>query len=111
MSLLSAATMESYSRAYPFLTRLHILQEIETGCGLTQCLPQSRVNIDPSKSINSHTNSNNENLNISVDLTEKSIMLQDLYWDKRLNLMSPSVRERSTTLAVRRCILGKQQEL
>jgi hypothetical protein len=31
MSLLSAATLESYGRAYPYLTQLHVLTEMETG--------------------------------------------------------------------------------
>ena len=36
MAPLSAASMESYSRAYPHLTRLHMLQELAEAAALPQ---------------------------------------------------------------------------
>ena len=36
MAPLSAASMESYSRAYPHLTRLHMLQELADAAALRQ---------------------------------------------------------------------------
>jgi hypothetical protein len=107
--------MESYTRAYPFLTRLHILQEIETGSQLahtdTQSLPTDSLN-DPTQS---HTQKgaqadvsiSTRALSVTTDSSVKSKILQDLHWDHRLELMSPSLKERSATLAVRRCILGE----
>jgi hypothetical protein len=115
MSLLSAASMESYTRAYPFLTRLHILQEIETGSQLAhtdiQSLPADSI-IDPTqshtqKAAQADVSISTRALSATTDSNVKSKILQDLYWDHRLELMSPSLKERSATLAVRRCILGE----
>ena len=65
MSLLSAATMESYSRAYPFLTRLHILQEIEEGSQLIGSLSgwsaRDGSNIDGQDGYNGSDNNTNKN--------------------------------------------------
>ena len=109
MSLLSAATMESYSRAYPFLTRLHILQEIETGSDLL--LSDSSLLGGAASRRNSELNRSQQLMSDdgSVDLLDKNKILSNLFWDRRLDLMSPSMTERSTTLAVRRCILGTIQ--
>lgn len=66
MGYLSAASMESYGRAYPLLTRLHILHEID----------QLHEAYD------------------SKDKFDTAIK----YWDQRLNLMSPSISQRSLLL-------------
>lgn len=101
MSLLSAASMESYSRAYPLLTRLHILQEIESG---NRLINQSDINNITYNALNL-SRKNSENI-LSKFIRDKD-KLKELHWEERLQLMTPSFRERSTTLAVRRCILGE----
>ena len=130
MSFLSAASMESYARAYPFLTRLHILQEIETGSQLVSMsgvqgshLPRKSSGIITQTQI--QTQAQVQSLSQSVigstsagfplfsfddqeEMTERNRMFNELHWDQRLDLMSPSFRERSACLAVRRCILGKR---
>ena len=87
MSSLSAASMESYGRAYPQLVRLHILSEIESGYELVHLHPHS-------------------DSNISVRSERRSKMLKSWGWDERLNMMSPSARQRSMSLAVRRTLLS-----
>ncbi len=44
MAPLSAASMESYSRAYPHLTRLHMLQELADAAALRQVCSAARSN-------------------------------------------------------------------
>ena len=83
MSSLSAATMESYGRAYPYLTRLHILQELESGFELLQIHGSTREEVREAR--------------------ESTLQLWK--WDERLEMMSPSQRQRSTLLACRRSIL------
>ena len=127
MSFLSAASMESYARAYPFLTRLHILQEIETGSHLVSMSgAQGSLQIRRrSKGVDTHTQMQTQtqgqsssqsvtgskgyphfSLEEQEDEAERNKVHQELHWDQRLVLMSPSFRERSACLAVRRCILG-----
>lgn len=126
MSFLSAASMESYARAYPFLTRLHILQEIETGSHLVSMGgAQGSLQIGRSKGVVTHTQMQTQtqgqsssqsvtgskgyphfSLEKQEDEAERNKVYQELHWDQRLDLMSPSFRERSACLAVRRCILG-----
>jgi hypothetical protein len=83
MSSLSAATMESYGRAYPYLTRLHILQELESGFELLQIHGSTREEVREAR--------------------ESTLQLWK--WDERLEMISPSQRQRSTLLACRRSIL------
>ena len=126
MSFLSAASMESYARAYPFLTRLHILQEIETGSHLVSMSgSQGSLQTRRSKGVVTHTQMQTQtqgqsssqsvtgskgyphfSLEEQEDEAERNKVHQELHWDQRLDLMSPSFRERSACLAVRRCILG-----
>ena len=129
MSFLSAASMESYARAYPFLTRLHILQEIETGShlvslsgaqgslhirrkskgGVTHTQMQTQTQGQSSSQSVTVTGSKGYplfGLEEQEDEAERNKVYQELHWDQRLDLMSPSFRERSACLAVRRCILG-----
>ena len=85
MKELSAASMESYGRAYPYLTRLHVLQELEGGAELM-------------------------NFRALADGGEErgallKQMVNSVHWPQRLDILSPSPRHRSTVLAVRRSIL------
>ena len=119
--------MESYARAYPFLTRLHILQEIETGSHLVSMSgAQGSLQVGRrSKGVVTHTQMQTQtqgqsssqsvtgskgyphfSLEEQEDEAERNKVYQELHWDQRLDLMSPSFRERSACLAVRRCILG-----
>lgn len=118
MLTLSAACMESYGRAYPMLTRLHILHELE--CGYEMLLLPTSTNIHNTTNIIPHisssttllensiaNNSNSDNI-ISVLGNETRLeRLNKLHWENRLQFMLPSIPQRSTLLAVRRCILGK----
>ena len=124
MSFLSAASMESYARAYPFLTRLHILQEIETGSQLVSMsgvhgslLPRksncviTRTQMETQTQVKSLSQSVTGGtgfplFNFDEQEVERNRVFQELHWDQRLDLMSPYFRERAACLAVRRCILG-----
>lgn len=77
MPALSAASMESYSRAYPFLTKLHILSDIETGFALTQ-----------------------------ADDVAFSTILNEYHWNEREHMMASSATFQSTQTRVRRAILS-----
>ena len=101
--------MESYSRAYPFLTRLHILQEIETGSDLLLSNISLSAGAGSRRTVDLNRSLQDMSRDGSSDLMDKNGILSNLYWDRRLDLMSPSMTERSTTLAVRRCILGAEQ--
>ena len=124
MALLSAACMESYGRAYPFLVRLHILQEIESGSRLVM-LATTATAEGPSKpsaasvapahpkatatrsSSSAGANHNSSSTTASVaNKTPLETEMEKLQWEERLKLMSNTVRERSATLAVRRSVLG-----
>jgi len=83
MSSLSAATMESYGRAYPYLTRLHILQELESGFELLQI----------------------QGTTVDECRVARENLLRQWQWNERLEMMSPSQQQRSTLLACRRSIL------
>ena len=100
MGLLSAASMESYTRSYPFLTRLHILQEIELGSQLLALTPSLPLSSSPL----THRDDSFSPHSVAVRPLQS---IHGLYWDQRLDLMSPSFRDRSAALAVRRCILGQ----
>ncbi len=82
MASLSAASMESYTRAYPMLTRLHVLQEIEAGYSLAK-----------------HSG-------LADSLEAREQRLKESHWEQRLALMSPSISQRATVLAARRSVLG-----
>lgn len=96
MSSLSAASMESYGRAYPMLTRLHALHELQCGYDLL---------LRPHNNTSGNAKSSTSSASAGAgSLHEKAF--QALRWEDRLKYMSPSVPQRSTLLAVRRCILG-----
>ncbi len=84
MTALSAASMESYNRAYPLLARLHVLQELESGYAAMSARGDSPA----------HTTGLRESL------------VREAMWEKRLSLTSASTGQRTTLLAVRRTILG-----
>lgn len=79
MIALGAASKESYERAYPFVTRLHILQEIEDGIQL---------------------------IDVKGDMAKREQVLDKLRWDARLRLISPAHRHRLLAMAVRRAVLS-----
>ena len=95
------------------MTRLHILQEIETGSQLTHTDTQSPLADSLQDPTQSHTQMRTQAdvsistraLTATTDSNVKSKILQDLYWDHRLELMSPSLKERSATLAVSALVL------
>ena len=43
MAPLSAASMESYSRAYPYLVKLHMLQASSASSKLSHCIEQEHA--------------------------------------------------------------------
>jgi serine/threonine-protein kinase ATR len=79
MQALSAASMESYRRAYPLLVRLQILQELEEGFTLIT-----------SKTVEEKT----------------KLLTNKWFWEPRIESMSPSMTHRSFVLATRRTLLG-----
>jgi len=91
MLTLSAASMESYGRAYPMLTRLHMLHELSSGYEVmlqttTEMMMDGGIDKDKGK--------------------KRSSLREDLNWNNRLHFMLPSVPQQSTLLAMRRCVLG-----
>ena len=85
MSQLSAAAMESYSRAYPSLVKLHKLYEIEKMCQLLQ----------------------------EDDVDQRQNLMKEWRWDVRLKLLTPSVSIHDEVLTSRRAafrILGMTTE-
>lgn len=76
---LSAASMESYRRAYPFLVRLHILHELEQGLTLA-----------------------------SMGADEQSGAPMMWHWPRRFQLMQPALGVREPLLAARRVLFNLQ---
>eukprot|EP01034_Spumella_vulgaris_P021660 gene21660-27701_t len=87
MSALSAASMESYNRAYPMLTRLHMLREIETG-------------------FSQMVMGGSEKGRGGADVSDTSTTQEVVQWGQRLELMAPSISQRTMVLAIRRSLLG-----
>eukprot|EP00605_Chrysophyceae_sp_TOSAG23-4_P002524 GSChrysophyteH1.ASY1.ANO1.2789.1 assembled CDS len=85
MSSLSAASMESYGRAYPQLVRLHILSEVEAAYDLIHAVSSGSSEVGEEKKLN---------------------IVKSWDWERRLEMTSQSARQRSLLLAVRRTILG-----
>jgi serine/threonine-protein kinase ATR len=77
---LSAACMESYERAYPWICQLHQLQELEHAC---------RSSLFGS-------------LEDDARIPTKSLITA---WDARLNMMQPQLQCREPVLALRRALL------
>ena len=63
MSALSAASMESYGRAYPLLVRLQALQELHSGYELHQFTHKNPNYTTQNMGLNHTTLSNNMGLN------------------------------------------------
>lgn len=78
---LAAASMESYTRAYPFLLRLHCLREIEACVDAATSASASGVR-------------------------GPSIAISELGWEDRLRLTAPSLPQREALLALRRALYG-----
>ena len=159
MSSLSAASMESYGRAYPLLTRLHVLQEIERGYDLVHLSSQAKKDSSSSGGggrqsraavtatsgvppleqreallrqvsrgvytgiygcmaawaqytrIRTHTyiqthSHTYTHTHICTHIHTHIHTHTQMFWGPRLHAMTPSTRQRSTTLAVRRTLLG-----
>ncbi|RYE96336.1 MAG: hypothetical protein EOO41_04710, partial [Methanobacteriota archaeon] len=81
MPALAAASTESYSRAYPFLLRLHSLREVE------QCMDMLCIR----------------------DASARSLALKQRQWDVRLRMVTPSLAQREPLLAVRRAVFRELQ--
>lgn len=82
MSFLSAASRESYSRCYPALVQLHVLQEVQQAYEVHSGLfAKNKENSD--HYIRNHFD-----------------------WDRRFSLLSPSFKQRSKILEARRASLG-----
>lgn len=80
MSFLSAASMESYSRCYPALVQLHVLQEFEQSY---EC---------------KHSGLGAEE--------QENMLRQNFDWERRFALLSPSFKQRSKVLTARRASLN-----
>ena len=81
--LLAAAAMESYSRAYPFIARLHVLHD------LSECMPVLRATRSGDAS--------------GAGLAEG---VEGLHWDARHRLMAASHKSRALSTHTQRCVLG-----
>ena len=108
MRSLSAASMESYGRAYPLLVRLQVLHEIKEGFEL--CTVRAG-RASPALQHNGAI-SNSMDVMVPVESTGTDVasrrraLLATWHWDRRLECMSPSIRHRSLVLAVRRSVLS-----
>ncbi|KAH7278933.1 hypothetical protein KP509_38G065100 [Ceratopteris richardii] len=83
---LAAASMESYSRAYPVIIKLHMLHELE----IYQELIMEEKGDDPSEVMNF-----NQKLHEMVDT-----------WEDRIKVIQPSLWAREPILALRRLMLS-----
>ena len=92
---LSAASMESYKRAYPYIVQLHTLKEIEDYFNLLQSENNENNNKKMKKNIprNHH---NNSKIIITGIEKQKRKMIDD--WKKRIHILSPSLRIRDVLL-------------
>ena len=86
MKALSAASMESYRRAYPLIARLQVLQELEEGFELVA--------------------TRNTSLFETEEVAKNRLLSDKWHWEERLESMSPGLAQRSFVLAVRRTLLG-----
>ena len=106
MSALSAASMESYGRAYPLLVRLQALQELHSGYELHQFTHKNPNYTTQNMGLNHTTLSNNMGLN---ENQEKLTQLLSYNWENRLNYMSTIIKHRSNILSIRRSICNIHQ--
>jgi serine/threonine-protein kinase ATR len=82
--------MESYSRCYPGLVRLHILRELEQGMEMS-CAAASRLGSETS---NSHS------------FVADYIGDDGFRWSQRISVISSSTKQRDEVLSIRRAIFG-----
>eukprot|EP01041_Mallomonas_annulata_P005258 gene5258-10521_t len=98
MSALSAASTESYGRAYPHLIQLHMLKEIDQiFTKLTEINPNSSQEVSSLVINNGYNISDNNCYNGYI---------QELDWNRRFLLLSPSLRDKSYILDIRRALLS-----
>jgi len=86
MGPLSAASMESYQRAYPFLTKLHMLRELE------QSMPLFHL----SEKVKTEKEKGTVREDTSEDIQKD--------WSIRLKMTQPSFRTREPILNLRRAV-------
>lgn len=82
---LAAAGMDSYTRAYPFIVKLHMLQELED----FHCLLGGESFLEK-----------------SFQITEPEFANKMVSWDSRLRFTQPSIWAREPLLAFRRLVFG-----
>ena len=107
MSALATACAESYNRAYPFLVRLHILREAECAFDLVHAAPtasESRTSVIHRNS--SLTNGASTQLDVASLNSARDQKMSDWNWNRRLDMLSPSVRHRNMLLSFRRSIMS-----
>lgn len=101
MNVLTAAAMESYSRSYPEIIKLHILQEIDQGY---QMIASCLSIVNPSHSVTSSVSDINK-ISISPELKQMGKeMVARWNWGNRLEMMSPLSKHRAAVLSIRRAI-------
>ncbi|PWA62876.1 ataxia telangiectasia-mutated and RAD3-related protein [Artemisia annua] len=81
---LAAAGMDSYTRAYPFVVKLHVLQELE----------------------DFHSILNGESFLEKSCISEPEFLKVTENWEDRLRITQPSLRTREPLLAFRRLVFG-----
>jgi hypothetical protein len=92
MSALAAASMESYNRCYPQLERLQVLVDLEKAAHLSIDLrARQRSSAAPSQ----------------IALVEDHF--RELKWKQRINILSSSPKQRSTSLSLHRILLSHFQ--
>ena len=102
MESVAAACKESYSRAYPFVTRLHILHEVADGFSLADAAYKTRKERNSKAALLSESAEGASPTEAEDKPTALEKAWGKLQWDKRAKLMSASDRQQSTFLAVRR---------
>jgi hypothetical protein len=100
MSNLSSASLESYNRSYPYLLQLHILREIENSFPPIHSMEHEVSR--QSDSLNYPCYEGSDSNDVS---SRRSSIPRQWDWEGRYHLLAPSVRDRSSVLAVRRLIL------
>ena len=115
-----STSMESYSRAYPYLIQLHVLSEIEEGFDFVSQLDKDRDGsgdqLIPSKGSENIQMSSRKGKNSSIRINTQAGHTKDQSssssrvisfmskWDSRLDILPPSLSQRSFVMAVRRSI-------
>jgi serine/threonine-protein kinase ATR len=97
---LAAASMESYTRAYPLLVKLHMLRELEDCHPVLASAAATPKSVDLSKQSAagpSHSGGGQHSATVVAGMVEAT---QD--WEDRLKITQPSLWAREPILALRR---------